>query len=95
VVATLDVLRHGLEVPVLHLCDLRTDEPHFGLTLCELRVQDTVIVALDALRSDVYHQPDQDGGYDNKQQRSLWMVPVIFGKIHCHIRVALASGSSS
>jgi hypothetical protein len=57
----LDVLRHGLEVAVLHLCDLRTDEPHFGLTLCDLRIQDTVIVALDAFRNDIYHQPDQDG----------------------------------
>jgi len=58
----LDVLPHGLEVVVLHLCDLRTDEPHFGLTLRDLRVQDTVIVALDALRDDIYYQPDRDGG---------------------------------
>src|SRR6267378_3936888 len=72
----LDVLRHGLEVVVLHLCDLRTDEPHFGLTLCDLRVQDTVIVALDALRNDVYHQRDQDCDYYNKNQRSFWMVPI-------------------
>jgi len=60
-------MRHGREVAVLHLCDLRTDTPHFGLTLGDLRVRDTVIVALDALRNDVCHQPDQDDGYDNKR----------------------------
>ena len=65
------------------------------MTLCDLRVQDMVIVALDALRNGIYHQPDQDGGYDNKKQRSLSMGPIIFGKIHRHIRVALASRPSS
>jgi hypothetical protein len=54
----LDVLRHGLEVAVLHLCDLRTDEPHFGLTLCDLRIQDSVIVTLDARRNGIHHQPN-------------------------------------
>jgi hypothetical protein len=39
-----------------------TNEPHFGLTLCDLRIQDTVIVVLDASRDDIYRQPDQDGG---------------------------------
>lgn len=58
----LDILRHGFEIAVLHLCDLPTDEPHFGLTLGDLRIQDTVIMALDARRDDIYHQPDQDGG---------------------------------
>jgi hypothetical protein len=58
----LDVLRHGLEVAILDLCDLRTNEPHFGLTLRDLRIQDTVIVVLDARRDDIYHQPDQDDG---------------------------------
>jgi hypothetical protein len=67
----LDVLRHGFEVAVLHLCDLPTDAPHFGLTLDDLRVQDTVIVALDALRNDVGHQSDQDGGYDKKTNIAL------------------------
>ena len=88
----LDVLPHGLEVAVLHLCDLRTDEPHFGLTLCDLRIQHTVIVTLDARRNDIYHQPDQSGGYDNEKQRSLSMLPIIFGEIHRHIRVVSAPG---
>jgi len=89
----LDVLRHGLEVAVLHLCDLRTNEPHFGLTLGDLRIQDTVIVVLDARRDDIYQQPDQDGGQDNENQRSLWMAPIVFGKIHRHIRVVTAPGA--
>jgi len=54
----LDVLRQGVKVAVLQLCDLRTNESHFGLTLCHLRVQDTVIVALDALGNDTYRQPE-------------------------------------
>ena len=53
----LDILRHGFEVTVLHLCDFRTDEPHFALTLGDLRIQDTVIVALDARRDNI----DRDG----------------------------------
>jgi hypothetical protein len=43
------------------------------------------------VRNDIYCQPDQDGGQDNENQRSLWMVPIIFGKIHRHIRIVLAS----
>jgi hypothetical protein len=89
----LDILRHGFEVTVLHLCDLRTNEPHFGLTLCDLRIQDTVIVVLDARRDDIYYQPDQDGGQDNENQRSLRMAPIIFGKIHRHIRVVTVPGA--
>jgi len=50
----------------LHLCDLRTKEPHFGLTLRDLRIEDTVIVALDAPRKDINRQPDQDRGHDNE-----------------------------